>query len=124
MHPSDKIEKVRALAAEGISTTEISKRLKITRSAICGLAYRHGIKLAGQRKKSGSKKLSPQTPKVGRIPAHTYTPPPRNIASMNRRCVWHECVNTAVEGKPYCPMHMNACHTGSMRLIRKLSDEK
>lgn len=44
---SERLDQVRALAAQGLSGSEIAKATGSTRNAICGFCRRHNIKLSG-----------------------------------------------------------------------------
>lgn len=103
----ERIEELKRLWAEGLTTGEIGKQLGVSKNAVVGKAHRLGLK----------GRPSP-IKRTGKAPAKAAEPEPR-VHSMvdlsHNTCRWpigdpkepgfHFCGRPTLPGKPYCAEH-------------------
>lgn len=120
----ERIEELKDLWAEGLTTGEIGKRLGVSKNAVVGKAHRLGlkgrpspIKRASQpRKKPTAEKKEPE-PKIRSIvdlSAHTCRWP----IGDPREAGFHFCGQPSMAGKPYCAEHAAIAYVGSNKSSR------
>ena len=104
--------------SEGIATSEIGRRLGVTKNAVVGKVHRLGL----------PKRQSP----IQRKPAKKKKAPEPEIITMdklrNDMCAWpigdpglpgfHFCGAKSTEGKPYCEPHCEQAY------VRNMKDDK
>jgi GcrA cell cycle regulator len=111
----ERIEILTQLWNEGIATSEIGRRLDVTKNAVVGKVHRLGL----------PKRQSP----IQRKPAKKKKAPEPEIITMDKlrpgMCAWpigdpgmpgfHFCGDKAVEGKPYCEKHCEQAYVRSVK---------
>ena len=114
----DRIAILTQLWSEGIATSEIGRRLGVTKNAVVGKVHRLGL----------PKRQSP----IQRKPAKKKKAPEPEIITMdklrNDMCAWpigdpglpgfHFCGAKSTEGKPYCEPHCEQAY------VRNMKDDK
>jgi len=114
----ERIEILTKLWNEGIATSEIGRRLDVTKNAVVGKVHRLGL----------PKRQSP----IQRKPAKKKKAPEPEVITMDKlrpgMCAWpigdpgmpgfHFCGGKAVEGKPYCREHCEQAY------VRNVKEEK
>jgi GcrA cell cycle regulator len=106
----ERVETLRKLWADGLTTGEIGKRLGVSKNAVVGKAHRLGLKSRPSPIKRTKKKLPVET-KVKSI-----------IDLGPNTCRWphgdpkepgfHFCGKRSIPGKPYCPEHAAIAYVG------------
>lgn len=111
----ERIERLTELWNEGIATSEIGRRLDVTKNAVVGKVHRLGL----------PKRQSP----IQRKPAKKKKAPEPEVITMDKlrpgMCAWpigdpgmpgfHFCGGKAVEGKPYCLSHCEQAYVRSVK---------
>ncbi|MBI3454087.1 MAG: hypothetical protein HY057_14875 [Rhodospirillales bacterium] len=124
----DQIGELTRLWGEGLTTSEIGKRLGISKNAVVGKAHRlHLSSRPSPIKRSGrppvyrrqTPSASPPAPAARLVPVlatPAATAPPKRVVELSSQsCRWpighpgdvdfHFCTDRAVAGKPYCTEH-------------------
>ncbi len=97
------VESLRSLWAEGLTTTEIGRRLGMSKNAVIGKAHRLGL----NGRPSPIRRERPARPAARRFTGPSCQWPigdPRNND-------FHFCGEPAHPGKPYCLSHCAAAYT-------------
>jgi GcrA cell cycle regulator len=114
----ERIEQLRELWAEGLTTGEIGKRLGVSKNAVVGKAHR--LELKGRPspiKRSKTPRAAPAAPKekdqkirsVVDLSAHTCRWP----IGDPREPGFHFCGAPSMATKPYCEKHAAIAYVGS-----------
>ena len=110
----ERVEQLRQLWDEGLTTAEIGKRIGVSKNAVVGKAHRLELPSRPSPIRRGVVRRAPRP--AAKAPA-APRPAPRSlpISRSGRRCQWpighpgepdfHFCGDPAVEGKPYCGDH-------------------
>lgn len=122
----DRITELTRLWNEGLSTSEIGKRLGISKNAVVGKAHR--LRLSSRPspiRRMGPRPMMPRIPRVARVasaalaggeaPLPRVAAPAQPVELSNHSCKWpighpneegfHFCTERAILGKPYCVGH-------------------
>jgi GcrA cell cycle regulator len=114
----ERIEQLRELWAEGLTTGEIGKRLGVSKNAVVGKAHRLGLKgRPSPIKRSKTPRQAPAAPKekdqkirsVVDLSAHTCRWP----IGDPREPGFHFCGAPSMANKPYCEKHAAIAYVGS-----------
>ncbi|MGC2854322.1 GcrA family cell cycle regulator [Novispirillum sp. DQ9] len=128
----ERIEELKSLWAEGLTTGEIGKRLGVSKNAVVGKAHRLGlkgrpspIKRAGTPAAAATTAAAPAKPAKAK-PAEAKQPPAkiRSVVDLSAHtCRWpigdprepgfHFCGAPSLAGKPYCAEHSAIAYVGS-----------
>jgi GcrA cell cycle regulator len=121
----EKINRLKKLWQEGLTTGEIGKRLAISKNAVVGKAHRLGLKGRPspiKRPTKAAAESSPAAKKQPEVKVFTLT----DLSSQT--CRWpigdpkHEdfrfCGKPVVAGKPYCGEHCATAYVGSSKSSR------
>ena len=114
----ERIALLTQLWTEGIATSEIGRRLDVTKNAVVGKVHRLGL----------PKRQSP----IQRKPAAKKKAPEPEVVTLDKlrpgMCAWpigdpgtpgfHFCGEKSTEGKPYCEPHCEQAY------VRNVKDEK
>jgi GcrA cell cycle regulator len=114
----ERIDELKALWAEGLTTGEIGKRLGVSKNAVVGKAHRLGLK---GRPSPIKRTASPSRPPP---PAKEPEPKIRSLVDLSAHtCRWpigdprepgfHFCGEPSLNGKPYCAKHAAIAYVGS-----------
>ncbi|SOD96739.1 GcrA family cell cycle regulator [Caenispirillum bisanense] len=105
----ERIELLKSLWAEGLTTGEIGKQLGVSKNAVVGKAHRLGLKGRPSPIKRTKKPAKPEAP------PKQVEPPPSLVDLAAHTCRWpigdprdadfHFCGKPALTGKPYCGEH-------------------
>lgn len=99
-----RLARVRELAAEGLSPTQIAGRLNIPRTTLNTIITTHDIKLAKLPRTPRSKKV-----KSNDAPPRVVTFKAVRMPTGPVRCLWAGCERAPFElGKPFCAEHHKA----------------
>ena len=123
----DKIARLRALWAEGLSTAEIGRRMNLSKNSVVGKAHRLNlpsrpspIRKAGDGVERRPVIVKPvasraEAARVTKTEASPALPPPVTRVGPSGRCMWplgdpgrpgfRFCGDDSVAGKPYCRDH-------------------
>lgn len=130
----ERIEELKALWAEGLTTGEIGKRLGVSKNAVVGKAHRLGLKgRPSPIKRPGAATPTAAAPKPARPkPAEAKQPPAkiRSVVDLSAHtCRWpigdpkeatfHFCGAPCIPGKPYCAEHAAIAYVGSSKSSRE-----
>lgn len=113
----ERIELLKSLWAEGLTTGEIGKRLGVSKNAVVGKAHRLGlkgrpspIKRSGKAAKAEAPPKQPDpVPSLVDLAAHTCRWP----IGDPREAGFHFCGKPALTGKPYCGEHASIAYVTS-----------
>lgn len=114
----ERIEQLKALWAEGLTTGEIGKRLQVSKNAVVGKAHRLGLKgrpspikraKEPRRQAPAAKEPEPKIKSIVDLSAHTCRWP----IGDPREPDFHFCGAPALPGKPYCAEHAAIAYVGS-----------
>jgi len=120
----ERIEQLKALWAEGLTTGEIGKRLGVSKNAVVGKAHRLGlkgrpspIKRTAQAVKQAAKpkEKDDKIRSVVDLSAHTCRWP----IGDPREPGFHFCGAPSMPGKPYCQEHAAIAYVGSNKSARE-----
>lgn len=122
--PTERVEQLQVLWAEGISTAEIGRRMNLSKNAVVGKAHRLGlpsrpspIKRSGDPLSVAPKPMrrAPTLPALKCVAPVKMPDVPVGYAMRSQQCCWpfgdpktpafHYCDAPGVPGKPYCPAH-------------------
>ncbi len=106
-----------ALWDEGITTTEIGRRLGITKNAVVGKVHRLGL---AKRRTSGQSGKVAETPKVislGRLGAGMCSWPEGDP----RKDDLSFCGQKTVVGRPYCAVHCAKAYVKNTRTAKRVA---
>lgn len=127
----ERIEELKSLWADGLTTGEIGKRLGVSKNAVVGKAHRLGLKgRPSPIKRAGTPATAaaPGTPAkpAKPKPAEAKQPPAkiRSVVDLSAHtCRWpigdprepgfHFCGAPSLPGKPYCAEHSAIAYVGS-----------
>ncbi|GAA0568861.1 GcrA family cell cycle regulator [Caenispirillum bisanense] len=121
----ERIELLKSLWAEGLTTGEIGKRLGVSKNAVVGKAHRLGLKGRPSPIKRTRKAAKPEAP------AKKPDPVPSLVDLAAHTCRWpigdprepgfHFCGKPALAGKPYCAEHAAIAYvtSGSSKASRE-----
>ncbi|TAL01038.1 MAG: global cell cycle regulator GcrA-like protein [Rhodospirillaceae bacterium] len=120
MWNDEKINRLKKLWSEGLTTGEIGKRLSVSKNAVVGKAHRLGLKGRPSPIKRPARTVEAKKPVEVKV--FTLT----DLSSQT--CRWpigdpkHEdfrfCGKAVVPGKPYCSEHCAAAYVGSNKPAR------
>jgi GcrA cell cycle regulator len=106
----EQIAELTRLWQDGLSTSEIGKRLGISKNAVVGKAHRLHLAARPSPIRRGVGLRAPRP-----APRPRRTAPPRVLELSNNACRWpighpgepgfHFCSERALVGKPYCAEH-------------------
>ncbi|EKV31288.1 hypothetical protein C882_3661 [Caenispirillum salinarum AK4] len=115
----ERIELLKTLWGEGLTTGEIGKRLGVSKNAVVGKAHRLGLKGRPSPIKRTRKAAKPEKPEK---PAE---PTPAIMELQGPTCRWpfgdprepgfHFCGAQAIPGKPYCSEHAAVAYVNSSK---------
>lgn len=115
----ERIEQLKELWAEGLTTGEIGKRLEVSKNAVVGKAHRLGLK----SRPSPIKRAAKQTRKAPAKPKEPDYKIRSVIDLTAHTCRWphgdpkepgfHFCGKQTLPGKPYCAEHAAIAYVGS-----------
>ncbi|TCS61678.1 GcrA family cell cycle regulator [Varunaivibrio sulfuroxidans] len=104
-----------ALWNEGLPTSEIGRRLEVTKNAVVGKVHRLGLKKRASPIRAASAPSTPKTERRKEAPTATEAKIVRLDALTSNMCSWpegepgtsdfHFCGSPAVTDKPYCAAH-------------------
>lgn len=114
----ERIEELKSLWSEGLTTGEIGKRLGVSKNAVVGKAHRLGLK----GRPSPIKRTKPSRPAAP--PPKEPEPKIRSLVDLSANtCRWpigdprepgfHFCGKPTADGKPYCSEHAAIAYVGS-----------
>lgn len=114
----ERIEELKVLWAEGLTTGEIGKRLGVSKNAVVGKAHRLGLK----GRPSPIKKA--KQPRPAAATAKEPEPKMKTLVDLSANtCRWpigdprepgfHFCGAPAIPGKPYCAEHAAVAYVGA-----------
>ena len=114
----ERIEELKVLWAEGLTTGEIGKRLGVSKNAVVGKAHRLGLK----GRPSPIKKA--KQPRQAAAPVKEPEPKMKTLVDLSANtCRWpigdprepgfHFCGAPAIPGKPYCATHAAVAYVGA-----------
>ena len=122
----EKINRLKKLWQEGLTTGEIGKRLAISKNAVVGKAHRLGLKGRPSPIKRPSKAASESAPAASKKPPEVKVFTLTDLSSQT--CRWpigdpkHEdfrfCGKPVIAGKPYCGEHCATAYVGSSKSSR------
>jgi GcrA cell cycle regulator len=120
MWNDEKINRLKKLWSEGLTTGEIGKRLSVSKNAVVGKAHRLGLK--GRPSPIKRPARAAETKKPAEVKVFTLT----DLSSQT--CRWpigdpkHEdfrfCGKPVIAGKPYCGEHCATAYVGSNKSSR------
>jgi len=120
MWNDEKINRLKKLWSEGLTTGEIGKRLSVSKNAVVGKAHRLGLKGRPSPIKRPARAVEAKKP--ADVKVFTLT----DLSSQT--CRWpigdpkHEdfrfCGKSVVPGKPYCSEHCATAYVGSNKSSR------
>jgi len=125
----ERIDELKALWAEGLTTGEIGKRLGVSKNAVVGKAHRLGLK----GRPSPIKRTKPSRPAA---PAPKEPEPKiRSVVDLSAHtCRWpigdprepgfHFCGEPTLSGKPYCAEHASIAYVGSNKSSSRATEEE
>ncbi|SIS41243.1 GcrA cell cycle regulator [Insolitispirillum peregrinum] len=114
----ERIEQLKELWAEGLTTGEIGKRLGVSKNAVVGKAHRLGLKgRPSPIKRTKAPRQTPAAPKekeqkirsVVDLSAHTCRWP----IGDPREPGFHFCGAPTIANKPYCAEHAAIAYVGA-----------
>lgn len=116
----ERIEELKALWAEGLTTGEIGKRLGVSKNAVVGKAHRLGLQgrpspIKREQKPrqdapaSRKKETDPKIRSVVDLSVHTCRWP----IGDPREPGFHFCGAPSLPNKPYCAEHASVAYVGS-----------
>jgi GcrA cell cycle regulator len=124
MWNDDKINRLKKLWSEGLTTGEIGKRLSVSKNAVVGKAHRLGLKGRPSPIKRPTRPSEPK--KQPEVKVFTLT----DLSSQT--CRWpigdpkHEdfrfCGKGVYAGKPYCADHCAVAYVGSNKSAPRNED--
>ncbi|MCF8483457.1 MAG: GcrA family cell cycle regulator [Rhodospirillum sp.] len=109
----EKVEQLKKLWAEGLTTGEIGKELGVSKNAVVGKAHRLGLKGRPSPIKRTKKEVKPE-PKIRSVvdlSAHTCRWP----IGDPREPGFHFCGKPSIPSKPYCSEHASIAYVSSNR---------
>lgn len=109
----ERIEELKKLWAEGLSTGEIGKRIGVSKNAVVGKAHRLGLKSRPSPIKRAKPKPKAEPAKVTifDLTAHSCRWPHGDPKHDN----FHFCGKQTVPGKPYCAEHCALAYVSSSK---------
>lgn len=108
----ERVEELKRLWGEGLTTGEIGKALGVSKNAVVGKAHRLGLKGRPspiKRVKQAKPKAEPKIRSVIDLSAHTCRWP----IGDPREPGFHFCGKPAIPGKPYCHEHAAIAYVNS-----------
>jgi len=108
----DRVEELKRLWGEGLTTGEIGKALGVSKNAVVGKAHRLGLKGRPSPIKRVTQPKPKQEPKIRSVidlSAHTCRWP----IGDPREPGFHFCGKPAIPGKPYCSEHAAVAYVTS-----------
>lgn len=128
----EKIDELKRLWAQGLTTVEIGKALGVSKNAVVGKAHRLGLK----SRPSPIRRGEDDTPKPRAEPKRKAAAKPPKVAKVisvvdltAHSCRWpigdpktpafHFCGKRIVPGKPYCLDHCMVAYVGSSKGSRE-----
>lgn len=123
----ERIDELKVLWAEGLTTGEIGKRLGVSKNAVVGKAHRLGLKgRPSPIKRNGAAEPAAKPARQKAAPAKE---PPKKIRSVvdlsAQACRWpigdprepgfHFCGAPSIPSKPYCAEHAAIAYVGSSK---------
>jgi len=108
----ERVEELKRLWGEGLTTGEIGKALEVSKNAVVGKAHRLGLKGRPspiKRAKPQRAKAEPKIRSVIELSAHTCRWP----IGDPREPGFHFCGKPAMSGKPYCAEHAAVAYVSS-----------
>ncbi len=108
----ERVEELKRLWGEGLTTGEIGKALDVSKNAVVGKAHRLGLKGRPspiKRGKAQRAKAEPKIRSVIELSAHTCRWP----IGDPREPGFHFCGKPAMSGKPYCAEHAAVAYVNS-----------
>jgi GcrA cell cycle regulator len=125
MWNDEKINRLKKLWSEGLTTGEIGKRLSVSKNAVVGKAHRLGLKGRPSPIKRPARPAEPK--KQAEVKVFTLT----DLSSQT--CRWpigdpkHEdfrfCGKAVYTGKPYCAEHCATAYVGSNKTAPRNSED-
>lgn len=113
----ERIELLKALWADGLTTGEIGKRLDVSKNAVVGKAHRLGLKARPspiKRTRKQPKQAAPEKPAAPASPMAELTGPTcRWPFGDPKEPGFHFCGKPALPGKPYCGEHAAIAYVNS-----------
>lgn len=113
----ERIELLKTLWGEGLTTGEIGKRLGVSKNAVVGKAHRLGLKGRPSPIKRTRKAAKPDKPEKPAEPAKAVMelqgPTCRWPFGDPREPGFHFCGKPALTGKPYCAEHAAVAYVNS-----------
>ncbi|ABC22456.1 GcrA family cell cycle regulator [Rhodospirillum rubrum] len=109
----EKIDRLKKLWADGLTTGEIGKEIGVSKNAVVGKAHRLGLKGRPSPIKRTQKEAKPE-PKIRSVvdlSAHTCRWP----IGDPREPGFHFCGKPTTPGKPYCAEHASIAYVSSNR---------
>ncbi|MFA7429502.1 MAG: GcrA family cell cycle regulator [Rhodospirillaceae bacterium] len=126
----ERIEELKSLWSEGLTTGEIGKRLGVSKNAVVGKAHRLGLKGRPSPIKRAATGAPAKPPRAK--PAEAKQPPAkiRSVVDLSAHtCRWpigdprepgfHFCGAPSAPGKPYCAEHAAIAYVGSNKSSRE-----
>lgn len=117
----ERVEELKRLWGEGLTTGEIGKTLGVSKNAVVGKAHRLGLKARPspiKRTKQAKPKPEPKIRSVVDLSAHTCRWP----IGDPREPGFHFCGKPANPGKPYCGEHAAIAYVNSSSRSNKDED--
>lgn len=108
----ERVEELKRLWGEGLTTGEIGKALDVSKNAVVGKAHRLGLKGRPSPIKRGKPQRTKPEPKIRSVielSAHTCRWP----IGDPREPGFHFCGAPALPGKPYCAEHAAVAYVSS-----------
>ncbi|MBM3568163.1 MAG: global cell cycle regulator GcrA-like protein [Alphaproteobacteria bacterium] len=115
---TEKVDQLKGLWQEGLSTAEIGRRLGITKNAVVGKAHRMNLpaRPSPVKRRSEPRIMAPQPPQ----PQIAMTPMPAPPNFVGPKCQWpighprepgfRFCGAPSAQGRPYCPAHASIAY--------------
>lgn len=115
----ERIELLKVLWAEGLTTGEIGKRLEVSKNAVVGKAHRLGLKGRPspiKRSRKPQKAAAPEKPaEPAKAVVEVSGPTCRWPFGDPKEAGFHFCGKRALAGKPYCAEHAAIAYVNSSK---------
>ena len=117
----ERVQELRRLWSDGLTTGEIGKALGVSKNAVVGKAHRLGLKGRPSPIKRVKQKQPKQDSRISSVidlSAHTCRWPEGDPKEPG----FHFCGKPAIPGKPYCPEHAAIAYVSSSSRSSKDDD--